>query len=477
MATLGNTGTPDTAALFYRPRACAVYVGQMPSNGTLTNISVYCNSNNGVDQPFSVGVFTGSATYPVDYVTHGTSTAVAAAAWKTVSVSAPLTSGQHIWVVFVADPSNGDNTFQLYGTAAGASANVRQGNNTTGVYPVFPTPWANNDTFTQNQPAAYITYTTGAPAAVISGTTPSGTIGTTTTATIGGTTDQASGTLYTILSKTQADVTGASAANIKAGQKADGSAAAFSGNAAVSTTSPSISISGLTGNTLYYYAVIQNNSNGDSNIISSGSFTTAIATPTVTSLSSNTPNYLGSLTITGTNFPTSQSGSAGIAIGGVAQTVTWNTSTSCSISSIGIGTNKFGTSVDIVVTDASGNASTGYATTFSPRSGGASVDLSGTMASSGVRLVASPDIAAGDQIEYYGAIGGTIPADVTVNNDGTYDTAAAVTGFYWRVWTAGGGWGAAAFETVDHAAVSSGDTGALFKTMMGSLFKTLLEAS
>lgn len=204
--------------------------------------------------------------------------------------------------------------------------------------------------------------------------------------------------------------------------------------------------------------------------------TAAVVSPSISSISAN-PANLGSVDLYGTNFPTSQSGSAGITIGGVAQTVTWNTSTSCSISSIDIGTNKFGTSVDIIATDASGNASTGYATTFSPRSGGASVDLSGTMASSGVRLVASPDIAAGDQIEYYGATGGTIPTDVTVNNDGTYDTADAVTGFYWRVWTTGGGWGTAAFETVTHAAESSGDTGALFKTMMGSLFKTLLEAS
>lgn len=203
----------------------------------------------------------------------------------------------------------------------------------------------------------------------------------------------------------------------------------------------------------------------------------AVSAPTITTISDSTPNHLGSLTITGTGFPTSQTGSAGITIGGIAQTVTWNTSTSCSISSLDVGTNKYGTSVNIIVTDASGNASTGYATTFSPRSGGASVDLSGTMASSGVRLVASPDIAAGDQIEYYGATGGTIPTDVTVNNDGTYDTAAAVTGFYWRPWTSGGGWGSAAFETVTHAAESSGDTGALFKTMMNALFKTLLEAS
>lgn len=192
--------------------------------------------------------------------------------------------------------------------------------------------------------------------------------------------------------------------------------------------------------------------------------------PAITTISDSTPNHLGSLTITGTGFPTSQTGSAGITIGGITQTVTWNTSTSCSISSLDVGTNKYGTSVNTIVTDAAGNASSGYATTFSPRSGGASVDLSGTMASSGVRLVASPDIAAGDQIEYYDATGGTIPADVTVNNDGTYDTAAAVTGFYWRVWTTGGGWGAAALETVVAASTDSSET-SLYKQVFKSVYK------
>mgnify|MGYP000957642709 CR=1 FL=1 len=179
--------------------------------------------------------------------------------------------------------------------------------------------------------------------------------------------------------------------------------------------------------------------------------------PTITTISDSTPNHLGSLTITGTGFPTSQTGSAGITIGGIAQTVTWNTSTSCSISSLDVGTNKYGTSVNIIVTDASGNASSGYATTFSPRSGGAYVDLSGTLASSGVRLTSTPDLAAGDQIEYYGATGGTIPTDVTVNSDGTYDVSSSVTAFVFRV-NNGAGWGTAATETIGTLATISSAT-------------------
>lgn len=121
-------------------------------------------------------------------------------------------------------------------------------------------------------------FTTANPAAVLSSGTPSGTLGTQTTASVGATTTQNSGTLYAILSTVSGDVTGATAANIKAGQKAGGSAAPFSGNAAVATTSPSVAITGLTAGTLYYFAIIQNNGNGDSNIINTGSFTTAAAT-------------------------------------------------------------------------------------------------------------------------------------------------------------------------------------------------------
>lgn len=200
----------------------------------------------------------------------------------------------------------------------------------------------------------------------------------------------------------------------------------------------------------------------------------AASAPTITNITTLTIN--GTATITGTGFPTSQTGSASVVVGGVSQSVTWNTSTSCTFTPAP-GTNSLLTDVSAVVTDASGSSSSGYTCQFAPRSGGAVVTLSGTLASASLGLEASPALAAGDQIEYYGAVGGTIPGDVVVNVDRTYDTAASVTGFYWRPWSSGAGWGTAAFETVTHAAESSGDTGALFKTMMGSLFKTLLEAS
>ena len=95
----------------------------------------------------------------------------------------------------------------------------------------------------------------------------------TTTATISATTDQSTGTLYVVVD-TAANLSGVTAAQIKAGQKAGGSAALAAGSAAVSTTSPSVGVTGISATTLYSFAAVQNNANGDSNVVT-GTFTTA----------------------------------------------------------------------------------------------------------------------------------------------------------------------------------------------------------
>lgn len=100
---------------------------------------------------------------------------------------------------------------------------------------------------------------------------PSATPGTT-TATIGATTDQANGTFYAVVD-TAANLAGVTATQIKAGQKASGSAALAANNAAVSTTSPSVGVTGLSATTLYSFAAVQNNANGDSNVVT-GTFHT-----------------------------------------------------------------------------------------------------------------------------------------------------------------------------------------------------------
>lgn len=127
---------------------------------------------------------------------------------------------------------------------------------------------------TRDWAAAVVAYKDAAGgAATLSAPTPSGTIGTQTTATVGATTDQTSGNFYAVVDSA-ANLSGVTAAQIKAGQKASGAAALGAGNSAVSNSSPSAGITGLTLGTLYSYSAVQNNVNGDSNIVS-GTFTTA----------------------------------------------------------------------------------------------------------------------------------------------------------------------------------------------------------
>lgn len=155
--------------------------------------------------------------------------------------------------------STGDRNSGLTGATALQNPFVTTGEGLTSIWGIY---------------AKTVDATTGA---TISAPTPSGTIGTSTTAVIGCTTNQASGTLYYIASINQPKITGVTAAQIKAGQGADGVTLGRNGSAAISTTSPSISGTGFSAGTLYYYALMQNNANGDSNIIDNGSFTTAAA--------------------------------------------------------------------------------------------------------------------------------------------------------------------------------------------------------
>ncbi len=115
----------------------------------------------------------------------------------------------------------------------------------------------------------------GASPATLSSATPSGTLGTTTSATLGATTDQTTGTFYGVVD-TAGNISGITAAQVKAGQNNASASAVSASSTAVSTTSPATAVSGLTAATAYSYAVVQNNVNGDSNVLT-GTFTTAAA--------------------------------------------------------------------------------------------------------------------------------------------------------------------------------------------------------
>ena len=131
---------------------------------------------------------------------------------------------------------------------------------------------------------------------VISSPTPSGTISTKTTATVGCTTDTSSGTLYAVVDTDS--LSGITAAQVKAGTDAADTAVVWSGNGAVSTTSPSLSVTGLSPGVVYNYAIVQD-IGSDSNVIT-GTFTTDGSTFTTVSISSTTTDgFVVNATITG----------------------------------------------------------------------------------------------------------------------------------------------------------------------------------
>jgi hypothetical protein len=124
--------------------------------------------------------------------------------------------------------------------------------------------------------AAVVAYKEAAAAtATLSSATPSGTLGTSTSATLGATTDVTSGTFYGVVDSA-GNISGITAAQVKAGQNNASAAPVASGNASVSTVAPSVGVTGLTAATLYSYAVVQNSAGGDSNVLT-GTFTTAAA--------------------------------------------------------------------------------------------------------------------------------------------------------------------------------------------------------
>lgn len=173
--------------------------------------------------------------------------------------------------------------------------------------------------------------------------------------------------------------------------------------------------------------------------------------PTITSTSDDTPTDGSTLTVNGTGFGTN-TGSAGITLGGTSVTPSSWTSTAIQIQ-IALGSRKYGTNYAIVVTNSTGTASSGYNVQIQPASGVSYVNLSGTLATSGDRITATPDLESGDQVEWSNVAGGSI-GDVTVNADGSFTAAVGVTSFDVRV-NDGTGWSVVATQYINAATDSS----------------------
>lgn len=177
----------------------------------------------------------------------------------------------------------------------------------------------------------------------------------------------------------------------------------------------------------------------------------AATNPTITSIDPDPAIVGSSLTITGTNFEASQ-GTGGVTLDGAGQTETAWADTSITIT-VALGNNRYGTQA-MVVTNNSGNSSSSTNINVQPESTKSYVNLSGTLATSGLRITAIPDLVNTYQLEISGVVGGDI-SDVTVYEDASISVSAGVTGFYVRAHD-GSTWGALGFQTISFGNQISG---------------------
>lgn len=268
MATLGPT-SPGTSSV---PNVLDRAWGNkhtFPSAGTLTKITAFFDfdaGNSSTACNAKAVVYADNAGSPGALVAVSGATAVGANDQTVDFTLSASVSASAYWFFIVTDDGPGSNRSNQVDFSSGTYCRV-EGLTYTSPGDPCPAPAA-GPTSSSNLYGIYATYTTNA---TLSAPTASGV--TATTATLGATTDQTSGTFYVVVD-TAANLSGVTASQIKAGQKASGSAALASGNAAVSTTTPSVGVTGLSQSTLYSYAAVQNNSNGDSNVLT-GTFTTS----------------------------------------------------------------------------------------------------------------------------------------------------------------------------------------------------------
>jgi len=244
-----------------------------------------------------------------------------------------------------------------------------------------------------------------------------------------------SGTFYAAVSTS---ATAPSAAQIKAGS---GGSIVAAGSAALASGANAVSVTGLSPSTTYYAYAVANNGN-DSNVVSTASFTTAATAATITG-TTGSANYQGTFTVNVTNAGASQ-GTGGVTIGGVACSVVSWSDTAIQVT-VARGTNKYGQALNIVVTKDGGLVSAPYSLTggILPQSGWGYVDITSPNETSSLRLTATPDIVAGDQIAWQ-----TYSTLVSVYDDATFSAAPAVANFQFEVWTTPDGWGSTATQIV-----------------------------
>jgi len=262
------------------------FTGAVPATIEFTNVGGASVRAGGLVWGVWSGLDETTAAYATTYDTSGTQTSrdhpsvtvpaggglvIMGGNWDNLPIDAPRNYGAYTERVYV---DHDDSTVSAFTNTQYFASKEDVAAGATGP---LPFTWGSGNNATKVLFTVTIGNAASGSAPVLSSPTPSGTIGTTTTATIGATTDYNSGgTFYAVVDT--ASLSGITASQIKAGQNASSAAAVASGSVTVSSTTPSVGVTGLAAGTTYNYACVHNNPTGDSNIVT-GSFTTAAATP------------------------------------------------------------------------------------------------------------------------------------------------------------------------------------------------------
>lgn len=285
--------------------------------------------------------------------------------------------------------------------------------------------------------AAVIVTFSSAPVAAPTLTSPTATNVKYDRVTVGASTNESTGSLYAVVYKGAAP----NGAQVVAGQNGT-FVPTFNANAPLSSTGAhTVDVLLLAADTDYSYAVAQQNVNGTSNVVT-GTFRTLPTPPSISSVDSMSPRDGTTLSISGLRFGVTQ-GTGTLTLGGTTLSiVTW--SDTLITATVALGLNKYGVSLDLIVSgQANGPSVPLTLTSVLPIAGWDFKDFGTPNSDSTKRLTSTPvDISSGDQ--------GTFDTRgdlVALNADASFAADQTVDRFQYRIWSAGLGYGAVATET------------------------------
>lgn len=273
-----KTPTPSTSSVFaafdntvYNRVALAVVVEDADVDDFIRDLAVAQDDNVGAGQPNFTVQTAALNVEEGDLVLTFSGIGLVSSNGVTINSIAP---NPPLSIEYQKDTNDGfDDNYQGFGFAAGAATGST-------IQPAWNVSIGTNNSFGYGIVSLAVKPGEGAPpaeAAELTSPTPSGTIETGSVALIGNTTDIPFGTYYAIAD--EASLSGITPEEIEAGMLPGGSTPALaSGSASVTSSSPSVLLTGLSTSTAYNRAAVQKVGSTYSNV-SSGSFTTADAAP------------------------------------------------------------------------------------------------------------------------------------------------------------------------------------------------------